>query len=191
MAKDKITRREEIINAAIKLFARFSFQEISISAIAREANCGHSLVYHYFANVNEIYDAAFIIVKETMSPFIVNLDKSTLAPELKFVGLITNFIDHLKNNKNLAFYAQFMFSAHGPKAREIKKLQNHWAATLQNIVIEGQANNKLITTLTIDEFVLSVNYVLGGIINSIVAAGIKRKYVTAASVYLPFIKGGE
>ena len=39
MAKKNITKREEIINAAIKLFARFSFEEISMSGIAREANC--------------------------------------------------------------------------------------------------------------------------------------------------------
>lgn len=191
MAKKKITKREEIINAAIKLFARFSFQEISISAIAREANCGHSLVYHYFNNVNEIYDAAFLTVKETMSPFISHLNKSELAPELKFVGLITNYIEKVREDKNFAFYSQFLFAAKGPSARELKRMQNNWFSTLKTIVEGGQKNNKLITTLTVDEFALAVNYSLGGAINSIVCAGAKRKSVTAASIYLPFIKGGQ
>lgn len=39
------TRRDDILEAGIRLFARVPFSELTIAAVAREANCGHSLVY--------------------------------------------------------------------------------------------------------------------------------------------------
>lgn len=191
MAKKKITKRTEIINAAIRLFSRFSFQEISISSIAREAGCGHSLVYHYFSNVNEIYDAAFNEVQQSVSPFFANIKSSSLAPELTFVGIITKFVEALKADLNLAFYTQFIISALGPKSREIKKIQKEWRNSLRTLIIKGQETNRFIQTLPLNEFLDALNYSISGLISSLIFANVKRSSVSASQVYLLFLKGGQ
>lgn len=191
MAKKKITKRTEIINAAIRLFSRFSFQEISISSIAREANCGHSLVYHYFSNVNEIYDAAYKEVNNATASFFASINNSNLAPELAFVGIITNFVEALKADLNLAFYVQFIISALGPNSREIKKIQKEWRNSLRSLIIRGQESNRFITTLSSDEFMNALNYNISGLVSSLIFANVKRSNISAAQIYLLFMQGGQ
>ena len=51
-------RKDVIVNAAIRVFATLPYNEVTMSAIAREAKCGHSLIYHYFDNIRDLYDSA-------------------------------------------------------------------------------------------------------------------------------------
>ena len=61
-------RRTSIIQAAIRCFARMPYNEVTISLIAREAKCGHSLIYHYFSGIRDIHlaftNTCFLILKK-------------------------------------------------------------------------------------------------------------------------------
>ncbi len=52
-------RRDEILDAAIRVFARRGYHGARISDIAREAGSAYGLVYHYFKNKDEILDTIF------------------------------------------------------------------------------------------------------------------------------------
>ena len=48
-------RREQILQAALKVFSRRGLAATKISDIAKEANLSHGLVYHYFNSKDEIF----------------------------------------------------------------------------------------------------------------------------------------
>lgn len=51
-------RREELLAAALELFARRPSHEVSIDDVAAAAGASRALVYHYFGNKRELYVAA-------------------------------------------------------------------------------------------------------------------------------------
>lgn len=62
---DKKLKKEQIIRAAIDLFARKGFARTTISDIAREAGIGKGSVYDYFTTKDEIIqDCFFFFIKE-------------------------------------------------------------------------------------------------------------------------------
>lgn len=58
-ARARSDKRERILDAAIKVFARSGYHGSRISDIAREAGIAYGLVYHYFKNKEEILGSIF------------------------------------------------------------------------------------------------------------------------------------
>lgn len=58
-ARQRAEKRELILDAAIKVFARNGYHGSRISDIAREAGIAYGLVYHYFKNKEEILGSIF------------------------------------------------------------------------------------------------------------------------------------
>jgi AcrR family transcriptional regulator len=58
-ARARSDKRERILDAAIKVFARNGYHGSRISDIAREAGIAYGLVYHYFKNKEEILGSIF------------------------------------------------------------------------------------------------------------------------------------
>lgn len=58
IVKDPDERKQEIVAAAIRVFARNGYEKTSISDIAKEINISQGLCYRYFKSKEEIYDAA-------------------------------------------------------------------------------------------------------------------------------------
>jgi AcrR family transcriptional regulator len=96
MSETDPNRRQEIIAAARRVFARHGFHKASIKQIAKEANLkSAALIYWYFANKEELLDAVIgdtspalaqlseqaeammAIDPETLLPMIANLHLST------------------------------------------------------------------------------------------------------------------
>ena len=52
-------RREEITEAALRCFARDGFAETSMDGIAREAGLSKALIYYYYKNKEDVFEAGF------------------------------------------------------------------------------------------------------------------------------------
>lgn len=52
----KDERKLSILEASLPLFALHTKDDVSIDLISLKAKCSHGLVYHYFKNVDEVYD---------------------------------------------------------------------------------------------------------------------------------------
>lgn len=50
-------RRGQLLELAVGLFARHSFDELSMAGIAREAGISKALLYHYFPSKQELFEA--------------------------------------------------------------------------------------------------------------------------------------
>ncbi|UXD22549.1 hypothetical protein IPA_06135 [Ignicoccus pacificus DSM 13166] len=103
MPEGKATR-ENILNAAKKVFADMGFSKASVEIIAREANVSKSLVFWYFKNKRELIQE---VVKEILPKRIIMecLDKDLKGEEL-LRCVIRNYINLLSDevNKKLALH---------------------------------------------------------------------------------------
>ena len=53
-------RRRQILDAAVRVFARQGFHACRVSDIADEAGVAYGLVYHYFHSKDEVLDTLFL-----------------------------------------------------------------------------------------------------------------------------------
>jgi AcrR family transcriptional regulator len=53
------TRREDLLLAAVRVFAEKGYHACRVSDIAAEAGVSHGLVYHYFASKDEVLETIF------------------------------------------------------------------------------------------------------------------------------------
>lgn len=53
------SRRDELLAAAVRVFARKGFHGCRVSDIAEEAGVSHGLVYHYFASKDDVLESVF------------------------------------------------------------------------------------------------------------------------------------
>lgn len=58
IVKDPDERKQEILNAAIRVFARKGYEKTSISDIAKEIGVSQGLCYRYFPSKEAMYEAA-------------------------------------------------------------------------------------------------------------------------------------
>lgn len=70
-------KREVILDAAIKVFARTGYHGSRVSDIAREAGIAYGLVYHYFKNKEEILHSIF---EERWSGFLEAVEAIAASP---------------------------------------------------------------------------------------------------------------
>ena len=62
------SRRDELLAAAVRVFARKGYHTCRVSDIADEAGASHGLVYHYFSSKDEVLETIF---RENWGPMAV------------------------------------------------------------------------------------------------------------------------
>ena len=76
-------RRRQILNAAVRVFARQGFHTCRVSDIADEAVVAYGLVYHYSSSKDEILDTLFTERWGLMLEAIVAADAAASSPREK------------------------------------------------------------------------------------------------------------
>ena len=63
VSKEPEERKQEILNAAIEVFAKKGYEKTSISDIAQTINVAQGLCYRYFSSKEELFDAALMNIR--------------------------------------------------------------------------------------------------------------------------------
>ena len=77
-AVSKSDRRRQILDAAVRVFARKGFHTSRVGDIAEEAGVAHGLLYHYFSSKDEVLDTIF---RETWSDLLAEIDEIEASQE--------------------------------------------------------------------------------------------------------------
>lgn len=187
----KSKRKDLIVEAAIRVFATIPYTEVTISAIAREAKCGHSLIYHYFSNIREVYERAIESIAPSIKPITKFLKVPSKNPEIKFVGIITHLIKLLKTDEMFPFYIQAL--VHASNVISIPTTNSlEFLSTLKEkmivIIEKGQEKNKIIE-MKPEQILLNLFFLIRGIASSVIFQKNGRDFIPQAStIYLPFLK---
>lgn len=84
-------RRRQILDAAVRVFARQGFHSTRVADIADEADVAYGLVYHYFSSkeniLNELFDQRWSLLIEAID----EADRSAMTQEEK-LGAVAGFI---------------------------------------------------------------------------------------------------
>src|SRR5918992_10076 len=101
VASTKRDRREDIVQASLKLFAEKGFHGTSMRDIARAADITEGLIYHYFTNKRDLFTA--IIEEHSFLPLLRSLPDLAAQLDLRalLIVLARGFIDVLRENTEL------------------------------------------------------------------------------------------
>ena len=76
MTERTTDRRAELLDAAVRVFARKGFHQSRVGDIAEEAGVAHGLLYHYFRSKDEVLETIF---RETWTQLVADTQRIELA----------------------------------------------------------------------------------------------------------------
>jgi AcrR family transcriptional regulator len=94
-------KRRQILDAAVRVFARQGFHTCRVSDIADEAGVAYGLVYHYFSAKEQILDTLFLERWDVMLGAIAEADASDRAPREKLHAIASFIIDSYRHDPEL------------------------------------------------------------------------------------------
>ena len=100
-SKSGVEKRRQILDAAVKVFARQGFHACRVSDIADEAGVAYGLVYHYFASKDEVLDTLFLERWNVMLELIREVDAEPLPVREKLRAIAAFIIDSYQHDPDL------------------------------------------------------------------------------------------
>jgi AcrR family transcriptional regulator len=143
----KDERREQILSAALKVFAKKGFAATKISDIVARGGMSHGLVYHYFRSKEEIF---FDLLKRAIATSVQSITQveALEIPPLEKVRMIAQYIlGGIESYEDSAYY--FMIVLHAsvmdvPKEMaELISSSSISIRSLANIIAEGQKTGEI------------------------------------------------
>ena len=94
-------RRRQILDAAIRVFARQGYHNCRVSDIADEAGVAYGLVYHYFKSKDEVLNELFTERWSLLLAAIGDVDRGDGTPREKLDAVAGFIIDSYRHNPEL------------------------------------------------------------------------------------------
>jgi AcrR family transcriptional regulator len=148
--------REQVVQAARQVFARYGFKKTALDDIARESRKGKSTIYYYFKSKDEIFKAVIDAEAEIRDKAIEAQISQIEDPKLKLktyiyvrmqtLKMVANYYEAIKNDllDNLYFVNSFR-TEHFEE--EIARVQNMLQEGIEKNIFTIQ--NPLLTARTI------------------------------------------
>ncbi len=115
----KDERREQIMSAALKLFATKGFAATKISDIVERAQMSHGLVYHYFKSKEEIFFELLKRATQTSSESVLSVEIQSIHPIDKVRQVARFILEAIENYEDTAYY--FLIVAHASVMENINE----------------------------------------------------------------------
>ena len=95
-------KRRQILDAAVRVFARQGFHACRVSDIADEAGVAYGLVYHYFASKDEVLDTLFLERWDVLLAAIAEVDaRDGIAARDKLHAIASFIVDSYRHDPEL------------------------------------------------------------------------------------------
>jgi TetR/AcrR family transcriptional regulator, fatty acid metabolism regulator protein len=94
-------KRRQILDAAIRVFARQGFHSTRVSDIADEAGVAYGLVYHYFSSKDEVLNELFSERWSLLLAAIDEADRGTASPREKLEAVAAFIVDSYRHDPEL------------------------------------------------------------------------------------------
>jgi TetR/AcrR family transcriptional regulator, fatty acid metabolism regulator protein len=96
-----IDKRQNILDAAVRVFARQGFHSTRVSDIADEAGVAYGLVYHYFGSKDEVLNELFSERWSLLLAAIEEADASAESPRSKLAAVAAFIVDSYRHDPEL------------------------------------------------------------------------------------------
>lgn len=122
-AQIKDERREQIMSAALKLFATKGFAATKISDIVERAQMSHGLVYHYFKSKEDIFYELLKRAIQTSSESVLTVEIQSLHPIDKVRQIARYILGGIENYEDTSYY--FLIVAHASVMENMNEEYEH------------------------------------------------------------------
>jgi TetR/AcrR family transcriptional regulator, fatty acid metabolism regulator protein len=96
-----IDKRRQILDAAVRVFARQGFHSTRVSDIADEAGVAYGLVYHYFSSKDEVLNELFSERWSLLLSAIEESDREGASPRAKLEAVAGFIVDSYRHDPEL------------------------------------------------------------------------------------------
>ena len=96
-----VDRRQQILDAAVRVFARQGFHSCRVSDIADEAGVAYGLVYHYFRSKDQVMNELFTERWSLLLAAIAEVDRRDVPPREKLDAVAGFIIDSYRHDPEL------------------------------------------------------------------------------------------
>jgi AcrR family transcriptional regulator len=96
-----VDKRRQILDAAIRVFARQGFHATRVADIADEAGVAYGLVYHYFESKDKVLNELFSERWSLLLAAIDEADRSEAAPRAKLEAVASFIVDSYRHDPEL------------------------------------------------------------------------------------------
>jgi TetR/AcrR family fatty acid metabolism transcriptional regulator len=96
-----IDKRRQILDAAIRVFARQGFHSTRVADIADEAGVAYGLVYHYFKSKDEVLNELFTERWSLLLASIDEADRGAASPREKLEAVASFIVDSYRHDHEL------------------------------------------------------------------------------------------
>jgi TetR/AcrR family fatty acid metabolism transcriptional regulator len=96
-----VDKRRQILDAAIRVFARQGFHATRVSDIADEAGVAYGLVYHYFRSKDEVLGELFVERWSLLLSAIEETDRTGESPRRKLAAVAAFIVDSYRHDPEL------------------------------------------------------------------------------------------
>lgn len=147
----KEKRKEEILNASLRLFANFGVESITMDEIAKEVGCSHGLIYHYFDSKEEIAKELSFKSRKLFNYEFLKISQKETDIISKFKEFHLLFVKSVKESEEKRFYLFLLLTLpyNSLENQEIKAYYKKGYKKLVNIfqeIIEQNDDLKLFST---------------------------------------------
>lgn len=96
-------RRQEVTDAAVRVFNRLGYKGASLSAVAAELGVDRATIYYYYPSKEKLFDEIVRAVLEQNSALARRIADSSISPRRKLRELLTAFMTSYKDNYPLLY----------------------------------------------------------------------------------------
>ena len=96
-----VDRRRQILDAAVRVFARQGFHSCRVADIADEAGVAYGLVYHYFSSKDQVMNELFIERWSLLLQAIEEVDERSISGRDKLDAVAGFIIDSYRHDPDL------------------------------------------------------------------------------------------
>ncbi|MDQ6915455.1 MAG: TetR/AcrR family transcriptional regulator [Actinomycetota bacterium] len=145
-------KRRQILDAAVRVFARQGFHQCRVSDIADEAGVAYGLVYHYFDSKEEVLDTLFLERWDVMLAMIAEVDaRDGQSPREKLHEIVSFIFDSYRYDPELmkVIIVEVTRAANSFGRTHLAKIQEAYAG-IARIVQSAQDEGKFARDVSAD-----------------------------------------
>ena len=138
-----VDRRRQILDAAVRVFARQGFHSCRVSDIADEAGVAYGLVYHYFRSKDQVMNELFTERWSLLLAAIEEVDGRDVAPREKLDAVAGFIIDSYRHDPELmqVVIVEVTRAANSFGRTHLPEI-NHAYESIAKIVSDAQASGQ-------------------------------------------------
>lgn len=166
-------RKEQILQAALLVFARRGMVAAKISDIAKEAGLSHGLVYHYFTSKEEIFSTLVRTAANSSVAVIQQASEQIGTPLEKLHWMSEQILNGLSDERNtLLFLIMIQASTSDAIPDEVKEILKGVEAVspvtcILPLIIEGQESGEIILADPVSLAIAYYAFIQGLAVNKI------------------------